>query len=573
MAIYLDNGVWKNTEEKEELESFYADLVGPDSQWGFTTSNNEALKLTDESVKQLAEAKQIQQNRIDTQTEAFKSVAATSSGEDALNDLLADRTQSNELRAAAAQATYPGLKASIGNKGELSFSAAPGSDLGFNYPDKARKTYTQTNLPVALQASSVLENVNKQIASLQSSGDYAEISATYQNLMASAGEFKAARQAQYENQFGASLGMDNLQKQMEADKILDQQYYDKYYNGQYLGMSQQSEQTYSTFVKMRAERDKQVAEAMAKDPELMMLDARVRSVEPLVNQRLGETAVPASNLVADEDVNKAISVLYGPDKLATAAERLRINKDLAEANPNNMTTQALQIANMDSQTLALTAVTGTGAGAAMATRALEGRLDNPDIINQMKTEMANFDAKYLVDMSDEEKAEYQIPATAMTPNAKAMAKAEIDAKKFAKIYDKIQKERNTAFEMQASEWQDPQDPLIRDEIVAIKANLGSLKNEDGTPKRYTIDKMIELINWEGAPPAKREALVNYINSQADSVSDKALFGAPTMYANPNLTRSVVDATITRVVANKFYNRGAQFVPRSSGTVQWRDSND
>lgn len=561
MAIYVDNGVWKNTEEKEELESFYADLVGPNAQWGFTTTNNEAPKLTNENVNQLAEAKQIQQNRIDVQTDAFKSLASTASGEDVLNDLLADRTQPNELRAAAAQATYPGMKASIGNKGELSFSAAPGSDLGFNYPDKARQTTTQSNLPVALQASSVLENVNKQILSLQNSGDYAEVSSTYQNLMASAGEFKAARQAQYENQFGAALGMDEIQKQMEADKVLDTQYYDKYYNGQYLGMSQQSEQTYNSFVKMRAERDKRVTDAMAKDPEIMMLDARVRSVEPLVNQRLGETAVPASTLVAEEDINKTISVLYGPEKKATAAERLRINKDLAEANPNNITTQALQIANMDSQTLALTAVTGSGQGAAMASRALEGRLDNPAIIQQLKTEMNSFDSKYLAGMDDEQKAEYTIPVTAMTPNAKALAKTEIDAKKFQFVYEKIQQERNTSFELAPSEWQDPQDPLIRDEVMAIKQNLGTIKNEDGTPKRYTIDTMITNMNWEETPPAKRDALVAYINSQADSVSDKALFGTPTMYANPVLARSVVDATIARVAANKFYNRGAQFVPR------------
>ena len=252
MAIFPDeNGLWHNTQEeakkKQGLTSFYADLVGPNATLGFSTDSNKATKLDNNTVANLLVQKQSQQERIDKPTEIFKPLAASPSGEDALNDLLADQTQDKELRAAAAQATYPGIRASIGTKGEISFTAAPGSDLGFNYPNAARKTTTQNNLPQAIKGSDVLKNIDTQISAIQNSGDYAEISTAYQSLMASVAEYKQSKIAGLENQIGASLGLDGIEAQMQADRQLDQQFYNQNYAGQYLGPTTESLQTINTY--------------------------------------------------------------------------------------------------------------------------------------------------------------------------------------------------------------------------------------------------------------------------------------------------------------------------------------
>lgn len=230
-----DDGLWHNTEEEEKKEqglaSFYADLVGPNATLGFSTDSNAATKIDNNTIANVMVQKQSQQNRIDKQTEIFKPLATSPSGEDALNDLLADQTQDKELRAAAAQATYPGVKATIGSKGEISFSAAPGSDLGFNYPNAARKTSTQNNLPVAIQASELTKNIQSQIAAIQNSGDYAEITSTYQNLMTSVAEYKKSKVAGLQNSVGASLGIDGIESQLQADRQLDQEFYNQNYGG------------------------------------------------------------------------------------------------------------------------------------------------------------------------------------------------------------------------------------------------------------------------------------------------------------------------------------------------------
>lgn len=559
MAIIFpdDDGLWHNTEEEEKkkqgLTSFYADLVGSNATLGFSTDSNKATKIDNNAVAQVLVQKQAEQNRIDKQTEIFKPLATSPSGEDALNDLLADQTQDKELRAAAAQATYPGVKASIGTKGEISFSAAPGSDLGFNYPNAARKTSTQNNLPIALKSSEVLKNIDSQIASIQNSGDYAEISATYQSLMGSVAEYKKSKIAGLENSIGASLGLDGVESQMQADRQLDQQFYDQNYGGQYLGPTSESLQTINTYQGLRSERDKQVNDMLANDPEMMMVAARMQSIETLVNKRLGDTVQPTSALVPDSDIQAVATVLYGADKTPTPAERLNINQTLATADPNSVEYRALQFSRLDTPALTMTAVIGSGPEVDWANNALSGRLTNPQIVDQLKSELAQFDTKYKPMLTEEQQNEFTV-LPGISTKEKKLIEMDMKAKKFQIIMDAQQANRRKAFETSVPQWEAPQDPQIRDEVLAIRTSLlEEKKDKKGAEAMITLDDIMSRMDWSSTDPAKATAMVSYINSQATNLSDTELYGPPGGYGNPVMTRSLVDAAITR---SRLMNSGA-----------------
>jgi len=560
MAIFPDkDGLWHNTEEEAKKEqgltSFYADLVGPNATIGFSTDSNKATKLDNNTVANLLIQKQSQQDRIDKQTEIFKPLAATSSGEDALNDLLADQTQDKELRAAAAQATYPGVRATIGTKGEISFSAAPGADLGFNYPGAARKTTTQNNLPQAIKGSDVLKNIDTQISAIQNSGDYAEISTAYQSLMASVAEYKQSKLAGLEIQIGASLGLDGVEAQMQADRQLDQQFYNQNYAGQYLGPTEESLQTINTYKGLRAERDKQIEDILKNDPELMMVNARMEATQALINKRLGDTVQPVSNLVPDTDVTQVAAVLYGPDKVPTAAERLQINQTLATANPNTVEYKALEFSRMDTPTVAMTAVIGSGPEATWAKNALSTRINNPGIVDQLKTELEQFDEKYKPNLSEEDQKAF-IVMPGLSPKEKQAAELDMKVKKFQIIMEQQQANRTKAFEGSVSQWEAPQDPQIRDEVIAIRDVLIKEKaNKKGVESLITINDIMSRMDWSTADPAKTTAMVAYINSQASNISDTDLYGPPGGYGNPVMTRSMVDAAIVRAKMNNSFRAG------------------
>lgn len=565
-----DDGLWHNTEEEEKKEqglaSFYADLVGPNATLGFSTDSNAATKIDNNTIANVMVQKQSQQNRIDKQTEIFKPLATSPSGEDALNDLLADQTQDKELRAAAAQATYPGVKATIGSKGEISFSAAPGSDLGFNYPNAARKTSTQNNLPVAIQASELTKNIQSQIAAIQNSGDYAEITSTYQNLMTSVAEYKKSKVAGLQNSVGASLGIDGIESQLQADRQLDQEFYNQNYGGQYLGPTEESLRTIGTYQQVRAERDKQVEDLLANDPEIMMVNAQVQSIEALVNKRLGETITPASNLVPSADVDNVVSVLFGSNKTPTAAERLNINKTLATANPNTVEYKALQFSRMDTPALTMTAVVGKGPEVDWATNALSTRLTNPAIINQLRSELAQFDTKYKPNLTEEQQQEFMIlPGTSQKD--KELQELNNKVKKFQIIMDVQQANRRKAFETSIPQWEAPQDSQIRDEVVAIRSALEKERaGKKGLEAMITLDDVLSRMDWSNTDPAKATAMVSYINSQATNISDSDLYGPPAGYGNPVMTRSLVDAAITR---SRLVNSGAAMLdPATFTSLTW-----
>lgn len=561
MAVIFpdDNGLWHNSEEEEKkkqgLTSFYADVVGQNATLGFSTDTNKAVKLDNNAVAQILVQKQDQQNRIDKQTEIFKPLATSSSGEDALNDLLADQTQDKELRAAAAQATYPGVKAGIGSKGEISFTAAPGSDLGFNYPNEARRTSTQNNLPAAIQTSDVLKNIDSQITAIQNSADYGEISATYQSLMGSVAEYKKGKLATLQNSVGASLGMDGIESQMQADRQLDQQFYNQNYGGQYLGPTTESLQTIDTYQGIRAERDKQVNDLLAVDPEMMMVNARMQSMEALVNKRLGDTVVPSSAIIPESDVTAAAQVLYGADKNLTPAQRLNINQTLATANPNTVEYKALQFSRLDTPTIAMTAVISNGPEAQWANNALAGRLNNPQIIEQLKSEVAQFDTKYLPNLSEEEqKAFVTIPG--ISTKEKAAQEMEFKVKKFQIVMDAQQANRRKAFETSVPQWEAPQDPQIRDEVIAIRTSLEKERaGKKGTDAMITLDDIMSRMDWSGTDPAKATAMTAYINSQATNISDTDFYGPPGGYGNLVMTRSIVDAAAVKARMNKQFGTG------------------
>lgn len=560
MAIFPDeNGLWHNTEEEAKkqqgLTSFYADLVGPNATLGFSTDSNKATKLDNNTVANLLVQKQSQQERIDKQTEIFKPLAASPSGEDALNDLLADQTKDKELRAAAAQATYPGIRASIGSKGEISFTAAPGSDLGFNYPNAARKTTTQNNLPQAIKGSDVLKNIDTQISAIQNSGDYAEISTAYQSLMASVAEYKQSKLAGLEIQIGASLGLDGVEAQMQADRQLDQQFYNQNYAGQYLGPTTESLQTISTYQGLRAERDKQIEDILKNDPELMMVNARMEATQALINKRLGDTVQPVSNLVPDTDVTQVAAVLYGADKVPTAAERLQINQTLATANPNTVEYKALEFSRMDTPTVTMTAVIGTGSEAVWAKNALSTRIKNPEIVDQLKTELAQFDTKYKPNLSEEDQKAF-ILLPGLSAKEKQAAELDIKVKKFQIIMEQQQANRTKAFEGSVGQWEAPQDPQIRDEVIAIRdAVIKEKAGKKGLQAVITLDDILSRMDWSNTDPAKATAMVSYINSQAANISDTDLYGPPAGYGNPVMTRSMVDAAIVRAKMAKSFQTG------------------
>ena len=281
-----------------------------------------------------------------------------------------------------------------------------------------------------------------------------------------------------------------------------------------------------------------------------MVNARMEATQALINKRLGDTVQPASNLVPDTDVTQVAAVLYGPDKVPTAAERLQINQTLATANPNTVEYKALEFSRMDIPTITMTAVIGTGSEATLAKNALSTRIKNPEIVDQLKAEFAQFDTKYEPTLSDDDRKGLTIRA-GLTPKERQAAELDIKAKKYQIILDKQQENRTRDFEHSVGQWEAPQDPQIRDEVIAIRDVLIKEKaNKKGVESLITINDIMSRMDWATADPAKASAMVAYINSQASNISDADLYGPPGGYGNPVMTRSMVNAAITRARLQK-----------------------
>lgn len=546
MAIFIDSqNNWRDTEKESELQSMYQSLVGPNNR----LSSQQTPSLSNDDIASLLVQKQLQQDRIDTQTELFTSIAASTSGKDVLAATLGDQSQDIEVRAAAAQALTPGMRASVGKHGELSFTAAPGSDLGYNYPDTFRKTSpTATN-------SVALDSLTKQISELQNTDDYATAVSISNSIQQSANEFLISRKQEYEQQVGGALGLPELQNRMDEDKILDQRYYDTYYGGRNLGPSIQSEQTLGQFQRLRAERDKQVEEKLSMDPEALAIKAQLDSMTTLISQRFKETVIPTTNLIPPETIDATVGAMYGTTN-ASPADRQRIARDLQDGNMNSPVVQAREVAEMDAYSQAMLATTSSGPTARFAENALTTKLQNPQLLTQIKSEIANFDEKYLSKMSKEEQAQYKVPATATSLKDREAAKQEINAKKFQHVMNEISNTRRANFEYSVTDWATPQDPILQAEFTGVIETLKAAKqrNGDKDPK-LSIDEVIRGLDWRNPNPAKIQALTNYIVSQANDVSDSALFPAPASYANETLARSYVNSVIARARSAKYIEFG------------------
>ena len=242
-----------------------------------------------------------------------------------------------------------------------------------------------------------------------------------------------------------------------------------------------------------------------------MVNARMEATQALINKRLGDTVQPASNLVPDTDVTQVAAVLYGADKIPTAAERLQINQTLATANPNTVEYKALEFSRLDTPTVTMTAVIGSGPEATWAKNALSTRIKNPEIVDQLKTELAQFDEKYKPNLSEEDQKAF-ILLPGMSAKEKQAAELDMEVKKFQIIMEQQQANRTKAFEGSVGQWEAPQDPQIRDEVIAIRDVLIKEKaNKKGVESLITINDIMSRMDWATADPAKTPVFLKFFS--------------------------------------------------------------
>lgn len=549
MARFIDSqGNWVDTEAPQELESFYSSLVPSMDLKKFPT-------LDQPQVQAVVQEKANQQKRIDTFTESMAPLAQTTFGEDALKGLLSDSTADMEQRAGAAQALYPGTKVTVGKHGELSFTAKS-VDMGFNYPNSgtAYQNPTQQVADKSVQQSDALKNFDDRFRAIQGMADPTDIMNAYAALQADANTYVTGKTAALEQRIGKALGYDQLQQQLATDRQLDQNYYNQYYGGQYLGPSQESLQNISAFSTVKSQRDQQVSEVMSRDPDIIALKSKMAILDNLIKQRVSETTpTTGAGLVPEEDVDKILMVQGVDPNKAKENERFLIKSQIAK---NDAVTMAkLTIASSGPVQNLTAAAMSQGPQAQWALNAAKAQFDTPDLPSQLINEFRQFDSKYLPQIPKDQQSLYKLSQV-----DQAGSKAQVEARKMEIAQNKMQfivsnqaNARQAAFGQSVINWAVPQDQTIAPEVKATIEIVQRQRQQENSTAPITIDDLISRMDWDNDPSgAKRDAMIAYINSQAATVSDQKVFGPVPVFSDPQMTRGFVDGII---VSQRFRNLG------------------
>ena len=491
--------------------------------------------LGQSEINSLLQAEMKNQQEIDTYTTQMAPLRETDAGQKALQGLVATQDAPKQERAAAAQALNPGLKASVGNNGELSFSAAPGADLGFNYPDKTNKGF-QTK---ATKAEPEATNFGDTFTKLQGLTDPTEIANTYASANASATSWLQSRTAQLTQQVGQSHGLQQLQSQLEADKIADQDYYNKYYGGVNQGPTDESIKNIQLFAQTQAKVQAEVEDKLKLDPQAASIKTQLTIMGNYVNQKVSDSLIgttqktqAAVNLIPPQSIDATATALGKNPAALTPQEKEAIA--LGISSSNRVYTEAMNIGMASPPEVAVIAFSGSGAQSEAAKRVLNSKFSaDSQTPKALEQGYRNFDKDILPTLHKDVQESLKVPATA-TGKEKAQAQQRIENQKMGLVIQNLSQKRTIAFENSVGQWDAPQDPLLA-EVQTIRQDL--LAKD---PKaNIRIDQIMQRMDFKTGGQAKIDAMSKYISSQAGQLADNDFFGAPIQYANEVNSRAMV----------------------------------
>lgn len=492
---------------------------------------------------------------IDTYTQHFTQFASDPTGQQALANLLGNQTAPKEQRAAAAQALNPGMKASIGDHGELSFTAAPGASLGYQNPDPMYKERTVLQAKVAGgQTNNILETFDATFRSIQGAKDIIEVENIYASLNSSASDYIAARELSIKNRISTSLGIPALESQLAADRQLDTEYYAS--TGRvYQGPTNETLANLQMYNNETARLDQLVAKELSADPEIVALKTRLQGVESIVNSK----RTLANKAMAGEAVSEDITALVDPTAVKSAALVLgidatnpKVRDSLIEqlANGRGPAVEANKIAAMSTTDL-LGIATSDTPEAKYATNVLGTKFSNSDDVKYLADQIKNFDREILPSLSKETRE-------ALTPGAvnygqgveaKKQAALDIQRMKANIVLEKFQQARAASFSAgieavgtgAAGGWAMPQSP----ELVELPKVIQIIK-EQNPDSPVTLDRLAARMDWSTNRQAKVNALAEWAYSQALLEPNNEAMGMPTGYHSIDAIKSTIQTQIVKL---------------------------
>lgn len=511
-------------------------------------------------LQQMTEDQRRQQQHIDTLTAQMKPLAQTSAGQFALQDKLADQSAPKEERAAAAQALAPGFAVSIGKYGELSFSAAPMQDMGQPAGQSFEQGQVQNNVTAGKQ-STFMSNFDSVYTEIANEKDPLIIAQKAGQLSGELANVVASKEAGIRNRLAQSLGITNLESQIQASTEDDRRLYAA--NGMsYGGPTDETWQLINQRDQMTGRMDSMVSAELGKDPEIANIKTRMGALDTLISQKqslAGRAMAGAEDTVgASIDPARIASVrkvLNVPDTPETNKE---IRERLVAGAPQYL--KAEQIASAPAESLLVMSANG-GVEGPMAERVLAEQLGDPKLAVYLRDQVKNFDTSK---MSPEERAQYEVSSLdKMSTDKFAQAQQAIQAKKAQKVLQNLQVENGTALKNGATKlgesggWSTPNDPLLA-EIPQIVADI---KQSDPN-EPISINKLLSRMNWDDeTKAAKIKAMSNYIYAQANTLPGAKAFGLPVGYRSAQEVEQLVQA---KVVSDRWSRIRDIILPFTSG---------
>ena len=509
--------------------------------------DNDLVNLVANSEDQMRKRREI-----DILANNMKPVASTSEGVFALQDLLANPMAPKEQRAAAAQALHPGITASIGQYGELSFTNIPGSDVNYDYASNSRPTTSAGLKAKGGQASTAIDNFDSQFAALQGMADSVQVMNTYAALQASAAEYINGKEASTRNQLEQSLGVADLRRELDISNSLDKDHYNTYYGGVNQGPSQETLGIINLLNQKQAQVDAQVQKRLSSDPEIVSLQSKLKTLDSFVSSKYRDLQNPDSKvgmeLLPPEQVDATMLAL-GADTTSEVA-RLKVAEGLVSGN--STMTRAQQIGLAAPTELVAVAAFGDGVSSAQAKRVLGNKLERAEDVNFLVDQVKNFEARY-PDAMASRKEDFTLSAVDKTGSAASQAAAQqaIQARKVQYVLEDLQAQRTNAFVSKVGSWQAPQNPVLNEVPVII----GDLESAG---EAVNLDTLINRMDWSGGNRAEKiKAMTEYINSQASALEGNRFFGAPMRFANPAMTEQYVQTLVISKARASQFGRAAQ----------------
>ena len=497
---------------------------------------------------------------IDTYTKEFNQFNSDPSGQQALANLLGNMEAPKEQRAAAAQALNPGMKATIGEHGELSFTAGPDSSIGYKMPDPMYKERQTMQAKVAGgQAPDILANFDSTFKSIQGSKDIIEAENIYASLNASAADYISAKELSIKNRLSTTLGIPQLEAQLAADRQLDEQYYAS--TGRpYQGPTSETLANLQMYNNETSRLDQMVAKELTGDSEIAALKSRLQGVESIMNSKRGS----ANKALAGEAVSEDISALVPVETVDSVMTTMGLDPKNSTAR-NNVIEQIAtgrgpavevnKINSMSTLDMIGTATTDTPE-AKYAVTALSKKFGNPEQAKKLIEITKNFDTAIMPSLSEDQRAALAPPAAnyGMGVEAKKQAALDIQRMKANIVLERFQATRAAEFAKGleavatpgSSGWAMP----TAESLLEVPKIVQTLKEQD--PNRTVdISVLASRMDFSGDSKKKVQDLAEWAYSQALLEGNNAAMGMPAGYHSVDSIKQMIQTQIAYEASKKY----------------------